>query len=199
MELLNLFIRPLIESAVNIRFLIEHGTPEVFDDFVRYSFRTERRLRERIQAHTAEAGGVASPIQNRILNSISRTFDQRGPGSGGTLDGGLANEDPRSVRTSGLNDHYLFQFAVQSHYMHGTGMTSSVTTCARRTTDSSSTPAGAMCDRNRFSQRLWSLPKRLHSTWMSQFPSRMAATCSSVGSKHAARESFESASTTKPS
>ena len=32
MELLNFFIRGVVETAVNLRFLLEKGTPEIFDD-----------------------------------------------------------------------------------------------------------------------------------------------------------------------
>ena len=119
MELLNLFTRPLIESAVNLRFLIECGTPEVFDDFVRYSLQTERRLRTRIEAHIVEAGGEVSPIQRRILSSISRNFERSGVRPDDSPTGAWPTKIFDRFDRLGLNDQYLFQFAVQSHYMHG--------------------------------------------------------------------------------
>jgi Family of unknown function (DUF5677) len=119
MELLNLFIRPLIESAVNLRFLLELGNPDVFQDFVVYSFRADRQLRERIRTHITEAGGTATPIQARILDSIDRSLKRSGVGQDDRPTGAWPQRIFDRFDQLGLNDEYLFQFSVQSHYVHG--------------------------------------------------------------------------------
>jgi len=122
-ELLTLALRGITEAAVNLRYLLEHGTPQMFDDFVRDSLRVDKGLRDRILSNAAERSGVLLPIEDRMLEGIDQTFD-------------VAGIDPESVDTSrewrgwskggiwtrfkalGLSDVFV-QFEVESHYIHG--------------------------------------------------------------------------------
>lgn len=124
MELLNFFIRGVVETAVNLRYLVELGTPDIYEAFVRYSLRADKQLQDRINDNIAARGGAVLPIEDRMLKSISRAFEVAGVApddvdsterpSGWTKGGiwGRFNE-------LGLKDAYLTMFGMQSHYVHG--------------------------------------------------------------------------------
>ena len=59
------------ETAVNLAYLIENGSNELFDDYIRYSLRQEKKLYELIETNIAERGGIRLPIEDRMLASIS--------------------------------------------------------------------------------------------------------------------------------
>jgi len=63
--------RLAFETIVNLAYLIEYGSPELFDEYIRYSLRQERRLYDRITANIAARGGIRLPIEDRMLASIS--------------------------------------------------------------------------------------------------------------------------------
>jgi Family of unknown function (DUF5677) len=122
MELLNFFTRGIVETAVNLRFLLEHGTPDVFQAFVVDSLKVDKRLRQRIAENVEARGGARLPIEERMLTGIDRAFqtagvtpdevdpDARGPWSKGGVWG--------RFKALGLEDAYIV-FQTQSHYIHG--------------------------------------------------------------------------------
>jgi hypothetical protein len=87
MELLNFFVRGVVETAVNLRYLLEFGAPDVYDAFVRYSLRVDKQLHDRINANVA-ARGTVLPIEDGMLQSIERAFAV----AGFTLDSIDAND-----------------------------------------------------------------------------------------------------------
>jgi uncharacterized protein DUF5677 len=123
MELLNFFVRGVVETAVNLRYLLEFGTPDVYDAFVRYSLRVDKQLHDRINANVAARGGTVLPIEDRMLQGIERAFAVAGL----TLDS--VDADDRSgwskggvwgrFKELGLKDAYVSMFGIQSHYVHG--------------------------------------------------------------------------------
>jgi hypothetical protein len=78
MELLNFFARGIVETAVNLRYLLEFGTQELFDAFVAHSLSIEAGVRERVEADIAEQDGEPLPIQQRILDGQDRAFELSG-------------------------------------------------------------------------------------------------------------------------
>jgi len=66
MELLNFFTRGIIETAVNLRFLLEHGTPELSEAFVIDSLKVDKRLLRQIEENVGARGGAVLPIEQRM-------------------------------------------------------------------------------------------------------------------------------------
>jgi hypothetical protein len=123
-ELLHFFERPLTESAVNLRYLLEHGSPELFDSYVRSSLRLDKELHDRITTAVAARGGIVQPIEHRMLEGVEKSFETAGV----ELDSVDADDrrpwSPRGMygrfEAVGLAEFYNPSFGSQSHYTHGT-------------------------------------------------------------------------------
>jgi hypothetical protein len=70
--------RLAFETIVNLAYFIDHGAPELFDEYIKYSFRQERRLYDTILANIADRGGIRLPIEDRMLASISAATTKSG-------------------------------------------------------------------------------------------------------------------------
>lgn len=77
-EVIQALNRCQMESAINILFLLRKNDPEVFTDFVKRSLGPEREFYDQVKSDIAEAGGVATPMAERILRSIERVFEHSG-------------------------------------------------------------------------------------------------------------------------
>ena len=70
--------RCIIESAVNLRYLLLKDDDELFDRFVKDSLVAERELYDIIQGNIKVSGGVQLIIEQGMLNSIMETCEQSG-------------------------------------------------------------------------------------------------------------------------
>ena len=70
--------RCIIESAVNLRYLLLKDDDELFDRFVKNSLVAERELYDIIQGNIKVSGGVQLIIEQGMLNSIMETCEQSG-------------------------------------------------------------------------------------------------------------------------
>jgi len=122
MELLNLSIRSVVETAVNLRYLLEFGTSEVFERFVRYSLRTDKKLYEQIHADIA-ARGHEIPFERRIIDGVERAFEAAGVKLEAVDAAARWNWSAGGVwgrfEALGMRDLYVPLFGTQSHYLHG--------------------------------------------------------------------------------
>lgn len=69
--------RCMLESAVNVMFLLVKDAPEVYEDFVKKGLGPEREFHDFIQENVA-ATGRATPMEERMLASIVRVFEHSG-------------------------------------------------------------------------------------------------------------------------
>jgi hypothetical protein len=123
MELFIFLLRGATETAVNLRYLLEQGTPEVFEAFVRSSLRLDKQLHDRIHAKVAARGGTVLPMEHTMLAGIERAFEEAG------VDLADVDANDRSAWSKrgalgrfeavGLKDLYGPYFGVQSNYVHG--------------------------------------------------------------------------------
>ncbi len=67
-------VRLLAECIINLRYLIQNDSPDLFQSFLAYSLQHERGLANRIRENIKENEGTELPIERRMLNSIERTF-----------------------------------------------------------------------------------------------------------------------------
>lgn len=73
-ELLSVLVRLLAECVINLRFLVLNRSKDLIDSYVAYSLQHEKDLGDLIKANIGDRGGEELPIERRMLNSISRTF-----------------------------------------------------------------------------------------------------------------------------
>jgi hypothetical protein len=122
LEVCNYLGRGLVETTVDLRYLLQMGTPETFQRFVAYSFVSDLKRRAEIQNNIDARSGVVLPIEERMLAGIQRRLDQAGITS---------DEVPSSPRDSwagsvrdrlrklGMEQMYQGAFAGPSAYTHG--------------------------------------------------------------------------------
>ncbi len=70
--------RCIIESAVNLRYLVFKNDEEVYDRFVKHSLVAERELYDFIQANIMASGGEQLTIEQNMLSSIIDTCELSG-------------------------------------------------------------------------------------------------------------------------
>jgi hypothetical protein len=77
-EISEILSRLIFETAVTIRYLVAHQNPEVIESFVKYALRFERELWDEIQRNIKKRSGVITPIEDRMLQSITRASMRSG-------------------------------------------------------------------------------------------------------------------------
>jgi hypothetical protein len=121
-----IFARLAFETLVNLAYLIEYGSPQLLDEYIRYSLRQEKRLHNRVIANIETRGGIRLPIEDRILSSISAAVTK----SGFSI-AELSPDEPRSwgegnlygrAKAVGFDSIYLAAFGGGSQNVHGNWM-----------------------------------------------------------------------------
>ena len=69
--------RCMLETAVNVMFLLHSEDPDIYDDFMKKGLGPDREFYDSVQANIAVAGGP-TPMEERILASIQRLVQQSG-------------------------------------------------------------------------------------------------------------------------
>lgn len=72
-EIAVILLRCLGESLINLRYLLEKNSEDLFNEYIEYSLRTEKRLLDMIKQNIAERGSEL-PIESRIRLSIEQDF-----------------------------------------------------------------------------------------------------------------------------
>jgi hypothetical protein len=113
--------RSILESAVNLEFLLTKNDDAVFDQFVKLSLGPERELYDTIQANIAERRGEVLAIEKRMMESIYRVCQASGvkieevKQKYGDWGGGL-KERLKAVKKE---EQYLAVQRLPSHAVHG--------------------------------------------------------------------------------
>ena len=71
MEIANILFRCLGESIINLKYLLTKSTDYLFDEYIEYSLRQEKRFLNRIQKNIAKRGSEI-PVETRMKQSIER-------------------------------------------------------------------------------------------------------------------------------
>ncbi len=117
--------RCIIESMVNVRYLLLKADDEVFDKFVKNDLRAERELYDFIHDSIRTRGGEELAIEQSMLSSILAKCES----SGVTIDdinsraGSWGGSFENRVKALGFgqNEDTIFQ-RIPSHAVHGTWM-----------------------------------------------------------------------------
>ena len=75
MEILHVFLRLIYECTINARFLIKKNSPDIFESYIKYTLREDKRLYERIQQNVEDDERNLRPIERRMIKSIKRYYD----------------------------------------------------------------------------------------------------------------------------
>jgi hypothetical protein len=69
-EVVSALNRSIMESSINLEFLVSANGEKFFDQFVKFSLGPERELYDTIQANISARGGKVLPIERRMLDSV---------------------------------------------------------------------------------------------------------------------------------
>lgn len=125
-EIAFILARLAFETIVNVKYLIANASQELFDSYVCYSLKHEKKLLNKIEHNIKQRNGEILPIEERMLRSIKTTFVK----SEVTRDQVSTNE-PRNwggkniyqkAEDVGLSEAYLGVFGGGSHSVHGNWM-----------------------------------------------------------------------------
>jgi hypothetical protein len=125
-ETTSILSRLAFETIVNLAYFIEFGSPQLFDQYIRYTLRQEKRLYDRIMANIEARGGIRLPIEDRMLSSISAAATRSGFS---IVD--LSSSEPKKwgerdlyqrAKAVGLDVIYLAAFGGGSQNVHGNWM-----------------------------------------------------------------------------
>jgi len=121
LEIANIIFRCLGEDIINLIYLLKSGTDELFNEFIEYSLRGEKRLINIINRNITERG-YEIPIETRMKHSIERalrissfTFDQVDENKWKPW-GEKIYERAKKV---GMEEIYFALFSLPSHAIHG--------------------------------------------------------------------------------
>lgn len=114
--------RSIMESAINLEFLVRKNDDKFFDQLVKFSLGPERELFDIIQANIAARGGEVQPIEKRMLISINRVCRASGvkiedvDRKYGDWGGGLRER----LKALNKEEQYVGMQRLPSHAVHGT-------------------------------------------------------------------------------
>lgn len=120
-EIVEILFRCLSETVINLKYLIKNSSNEIFDEYIGYSLREEKRLLKKIEENIAKRGKEL-PIEKRMLRSIAASFNDSGvkPEQVDETD-----RDPwgksifERAKQVGLKDAYQGLISMASHAVHG--------------------------------------------------------------------------------
>lgn len=74
-EMLSVLVRLLAECVINLRYLVRKSSPELIRSYLAYSLQHEKELAGLIRSNINARAGETLPIEERMLSSIARTFE----------------------------------------------------------------------------------------------------------------------------
>jgi hypothetical protein len=117
------FARLAFECIINIQYFIAKSSDEIYEAYIVYSLRHERRLRDKILENVKKRDGEPLPIEKRMLASIERSartsnisLDDVNPSRWKKWSDSTIFERADSI---GLGEAYLGMFGGPSHTVHG--------------------------------------------------------------------------------
>jgi hypothetical protein len=118
-----MFARLAFECIINIQYFIAKSSDEIYEAYIAYSLRHERKLRDMILEEVRERDGEPLPIEKRMLASIERSartsnisLDDLNPSRWKKWSDSTIFDRADSI---GLGKVYLEMFGGPSHTVHG--------------------------------------------------------------------------------
>lgn len=120
-EIAYILFRCLAETVINLKYLLVKNSAKLFDAYVEYSLRQEKRLLSLIDENIRQRG-YEIPIEAGMKRSIARAFETSGVDVESIKQ---TRRDPWGenvygrAKAVGLEDGYLALFGLPSHSVHG--------------------------------------------------------------------------------
>ena len=73
-EIIMIHTRLAFECIINLRYIINHASKELFDSYVKYSLQHEKKLKDLIERNINDRSGDPMAVEKRMLDSINRMF-----------------------------------------------------------------------------------------------------------------------------
>lgn len=122
-EISFVFARLAFECIINLRFLLKNYGQDVLLTFKSYSLKHEKKLMNKIEENIKNRNGDILPIENRMIDSISRSFKVSGVKPEDIKPKELKNWGGKNIYEKaddvGLSEAYLAAFGGPSHNVHG--------------------------------------------------------------------------------
>ncbi|MBZ5527599.1 MAG: DUF5677 domain-containing protein [Acidobacteriia bacterium] len=121
-EVVGALNRSIMESVINLEFLVTTKDERYYDQFVKFSLGPERELYDSIQANVVARGGEVWPIEQRMLESINDVCEASGVKieevnrKYGDWGGGLRER----LKALNKEERYVAMQRIPSHGVHGT-------------------------------------------------------------------------------
>jgi hypothetical protein len=121
LEIAFIIDRCLSESLINLKYLLQRDNDNLFDEYIEYSLREEKRLLKRIEENIAKRGHEL-PIESRMIDSIRQAFKTS------SLTPEQVDETKwkpwgekiyERAKSIGMEDAYFALFSLPSHSVHG--------------------------------------------------------------------------------
>lgn len=122
-EMLSVIVRLLAECVINLRYLIRNSSPDLIRSYLGYSLQHEKELAALIRSNIEARAGDARPIEERMLRSIARTFENSLLKEGELPAKKIRSWGEKSLfekaKDVGLAEAYLAIFGGPSRNVHG--------------------------------------------------------------------------------
>ena len=121
MEISFILFRCLAETLINLKYLLDGSSTTIFDEYIEYSLRTEKRLLNTINENISKRGSVL-PIEKRMRDSIDNSFKTS------LFSPEQVNEKSteawgetiyRRAKKINMEKEYMALFSLPSHVVHG--------------------------------------------------------------------------------
>jgi hypothetical protein len=126
METMMIFGRLAFETIVNLKFLCTQGRDEIFQSYIQYSMRHEKKLYNTIKSRISERACEILPIETRMLASIDKQAALSGVDLATVKPSSPKNWADKNLfekaEVVGLAEAYLAAFGGASHNVHGNWM-----------------------------------------------------------------------------
>lgn len=124
LEIASVLLRPLMDTVLNLLFLIEHGTDSDYAKFVKSSLAYDKRFLENIQQRRQREGRLDQEweIERRMRESVEARFAQAGYSLDDIewKDRQLFGDTSAKARKLNLEELYEIGFRTGSYSIHGT-------------------------------------------------------------------------------
>lgn len=121
LEITEILFRCLAESLINLKYLLKRNSDEIFDEYIEYSLREEKRLLKMINQNI-DRRKHELPIESRMKRSINRAFQTS---SFSTTQVDETKREPwgetiyKRAKSIGMGEAYFALFSLPSHAVHG--------------------------------------------------------------------------------
>jgi len=119
LEICYIINRCLIETAVNVKFILTKGEVSVIKNYIKYSLITEKEAMDVISSNIDNRAGDILPIEERMKKSIQSSFEKSDFDFDEVKKSSKWKSFKDRVKVIESNTFYTFNYGISSHAVHG--------------------------------------------------------------------------------